>query len=378
MPINIYDTIVVGAGVAGCNAAFALKEKGQRVLLLDRSAVPASGGSGAAGAFISPKIGKGGKLQELTNQAYLYAVEFYLKHFPEHYSQSGIVRVPRDQDDKDKYPQYEKYNIDKYQIVDKEFFNKYKVKNEEIGFWFKDAGVCDAPGMCHAIWERVEFRQLNVSNIEMASNGIWNLSDGNIKLSGKNIVLSTGYQNELFDMRYMGVKGLWGSRGDYFSGLDLEISIHKRISISKNINGIIKLGATHVKSKEPCIRCNGKPLETIEAQASKIVDTGDFVLKETFCGMRSGSRDFFPLVGKVIDVEWMLEHHPNIVKGAKPPLKYHKNLYILNGVGGRGFVFSPLMAKWLSELIVDRRGIDSRVDPDRLFLKWARRLNRGR
>jgi len=120
--------------------------------------------------------------------------------------------------------------------------------------------------------------------------------------------------------------------------------------------------------------CDGKPLASLEAHAAQMVDTSDFVLKETYCGMRAGSKDYFPLVGRVVDVPYMKTHYPNVFRGAKPPLKHLENLYIFNGVGGRGFVFAPLMAKWLSELMVEGKAVDTRVDPDRLFLKWARKL----
>jgi tRNA 5-methylaminomethyl-2-thiouridine biosynthesis bifunctional protein len=120
--------------------------------------------------------------------------------------------------------------------------------------------------------------------------------------------------------------------------------------------------------------CDGEPLKGLFETASQMVDTGDFVLKETFCGMRAGSKDYFPLAGRVIDVPYMLEHYPKITRGAKPELKYLDNLYICNGVGGRGFVFSPLMAEWLAESIITGNKIDARVDPDRLFLKWCRKL----
>jgi len=369
-----YDTIIIGAGIAGCCAAFALQQKGQKVLLVDRSSVPAGGGSGAAGAFVSPKIGKGSSLQTLTNEAFEYAKDFYLKHFPKHFHQTGVIRIPKESDDAEKFHLYEEFNNSQYRWISKEELERLGIKNSENSFFFEEAGVCDAPAMCRAIWEQVPFEQFEVDKLKYDGTQWHLLNAQRSTLNAKHIVLSTGYKNDLFDMRYMGVKGTWGSRGDYSSALDLKVSMHKSISVSANINGIIKIGATHVKSKEPCMVCDGKPLQSLEEKAAQMVDTSDFVLKETFCGMRSGSKDYFPLVGKVINVPFMLEEYPAITRGAKPPLKYIDNLFICNGLGGRGFVFAPLMAEWLAECIAEGKEMDVRVSPDRLFLKWCRKL----
>ncbi|HGZ70204.1 MAG TPA: FAD-dependent oxidoreductase, partial [Nitratifractor sp.] len=114
----------------------------------------------------------------------------------------------------------------------------------------------------------------------------------------------------------------------------------------------------------------------IEASKS-MVELENLRIKETFCGMRSGSHDFKPLLGRVIDSAYMLQSYPKIKLGyKKAPLKYCKNLYVFNGLGGRGFVLAPLMAKWLIEYIFEGKELDSRVDANRLFLKWARRLNK--
>ena len=382
-----YDTIIIGAGIAGCCTAFILQEKGQKVLLIDRSAVAASGGSGAAGAFVSPKIGKGSALQTLTNEAFHFSKDFYLKHFPKYFHQTGVIRIPKDAEDAEKFSTYEVFNDSKYRWVNQKELNTLGIKNSEESFMFEEAGVCDAPEMCAAIFEQVEFMQMDVESLEY-SDSVWHIkarsrvciptqesgNEGFIQLQAKNIVLATGYQNDLFDMRYMGVKGTWGSRGDYKSTLDLNVSMHKSISVSANVNGIIKIGATHVKSKEPCIVCDGDPLKGLFESASQMVDTSDFVLKETFCGMRSGSKDYFPLVGKVIDVPYMLEEYRLITRGAKPELKHIDTLFICNGLGGRGFVFAPLMAELLAECIIEGKEMDGRVNPDRLFLKWCRKL----
>jgi len=109
--------------------------------------------------------------------------------------------------------------------------------------------------------------------------------------------------------------------------------------------------------------------------ATDMVDTSDFQLQESFCGMRAGSKDYFPLLGSVIDVSEMLEAHPKLVRGEKleeEPM-FIENLYVCNGLGGRGFVLAPLMGKMLAEKIVDGKEVDVRVNPKRLFLKWCRK-----
>ncbi len=368
-----YDTIVIGAGIAGCCAAFALQQKGQKVLLVDRSGMAATGGSGAAGAFVSPKIGKGGPLQALTNEAFVYAKDFYKEYFPDYFHQTGVIRIPKDAEDAEKFSVYEQYNDTNYQWLTPAELQALGIKEEHSSFLFEEAGVCDAPELCNAILKQIPFKQFDVQELQYDGT-YWSLLTPHSSLLTKKVVLSLGYENTLFDMRYMGVRGTWGSRGDYYSNLKLDVSMHKSISVSANVDGIIKLGATHVKAKEPCMVCDGRPLKSLEEKAAQMVDTSDFRLKETFCGMRSGSKDYFPLVGRVVDVPYMAEHHPNVFRGAKPALKHLKNMFVLNGLGGRGFVFAPLMAQWLAELIVDGKEMDKRVDPDRLFLKWARKV----
>jgi len=117
----------------------------------------------------------------------------------------------------------------------------------------------------------------------------------------------------------------------------------------------------------------------LQERAKELVETSDFRLLETFCGMRAGSKDYFPLLGSVVDVLYMLENYPKITQGAKikEPIKKISHLYVCNGLGGRGFVFGPLMGKMLAESIVDGREVDPRVDADRLFLKWCRRSGVG-
>ena len=375
--MKTYDVIVIGAGIAGCCSAFFLEQKGLEVLVVDRSGVAATGGSSAAGAFVSPKIGKGSPLQTLTNEAYEFAKDFYLEYFPHHFYQTGVIRIPKDKEDATKFYDYEAFNQASRQWMEKEELSQQGIKNSLKSFFFNEAGVCDAPKMCESILKNIPYEQFNVEKLEQVE-GLWRVfeSDSTLFKQAKNIVLATGYENTLFDMRYMGVKGTWGSRGDYETDLKLDVSMHKSISVSANIKGIIKLGATHNKAKDPCMACDGEPSKKLFATASTMVNTHDFRLKETFCGMRAGSKDYFPLLGLVIDVPYMLKTYPKLPHGLRltqPPKKI-PNLYICNGLGGRGFVFAPIMGKMLADLILYGDEVTASVNPDRLFLKWCRKL----
>lgn len=178
-----YDTIIIGAGIAGCCTAYALQQRGQNVLLVDRSATPASGGSGAAGAFVSPKIGKGSPLQILTNEAYEYAKDFYLKNFPEHFYQTGVIRIPKDAEDAQKFRLYEPFNASKYRSISKEELEAIGIQNADDSFLFEEAGVCDAPAMCRAIWEQVPFMQMDVEELEQTMN-VWHIKARSHALRG--------------------------------------------------------------------------------------------------------------------------------------------------------------------------------------------------
>jgi tRNA 5-methylaminomethyl-2-thiouridine biosynthesis bifunctional protein len=375
---SIYDTIIIGAGIAGASSAYFFKQKGEKVLVLDKQGI-ATGGSGAAGAFVSPKIGKGGPLQSLTNEAFVFAKDFYLEHFPHCYHQSGVVRIPKDEADAKKFAEYEPHNENSYSRWDAEKLKAHRIKVHFESFFFDEAGACDAPEACKALLEDIDVQICAVEKISYR-DGLWvcipaqeSGNEDSSAYQAKSIVLATGYENVLFDMRYMGVKGTWGTRGDFRSQLPMKVSMHQSMSVSANINGIIRLGATHEKGVKDPKPCEDAQALSLKEKASRMVDTSDMELVETFCGMRAGSKDYFPLVGKVIDVATMLERYPAIVRGAKPELKYIDNLYICNGLGGRGFVFGPLMGKMLADLVVDQKAPDPRVDSDRLFLKWCRK-----
>lgn len=367
---KIYDLAIIGSGIAGSMVAFWSKKLDKDIVVLDKSKVPASGGSGAAGAFIAPKLGKNSPLTKLTNDAFKFSTNFYVNYFKDYFTQSGMIRFAKDEDDIKNLNRYLD-TIGEGELIDANRLKELGVIGQEIGLYFSKGGVCDAISICKDALDRVDYVNVEVKDI-IDCQDYYLIED---KIKAKIVVFATGYEG-FRGFEYMGISGLWGSRGDYYSLDSIKSCMHKSVSVSSNIDGVIKIGATINRDKNPCISCNRDLLSNLELKAKEIANIDNIELKEIFCGYRANSRDYFPIVGRVIDADIMIQKYPQIKKGyKKAPLMYKKDWYILNGLGSRGYVFAPYLAKNLVDFIFNGSKLIDVVNSDRLFLKWVRRLN---
>ena len=72
--------------------------------------------------------------------------------------------------------------------------------------------------------------------------------DGVVEVAGvkaPHLILATGAWDELLDAEYLRIGKTSGVRFDLRSDLALPYSIHQKISISANLDGIVSIGATH-------------------------------------------------------------------------------------------------------------------------------------
>jgi tRNA 5-methylaminomethyl-2-thiouridine biosynthesis bifunctional protein len=348
----VFDVAIIGGGIAGCCAAYFAKQAGLSVVLYEKEAI-ASGASGAAGAFIAPRIGKGSPLQTLTNEAFLFATDFYAQNFPEFFTQSGIYRVAKNPQDAQEFDDYAK-------TLHLAFVQK--TYRSEKALFFPQGGTVEAKKTANALLKGVEviYKKTTLDTVR-----------------AKHIILATGADAQLCDLEYIGLQKTWGLRIDATCHKPLQSAVHKNISVSSTKEGRVKIGATHERAPfDTNVACK-EGIDFLLRQAHKITDA-NFEYSSCICGTRSAVRDFFPMCGHVIDVEQTLESYPSVIHGMRPKkgLIYRENLYMIGGTGGRGFVFSPYLANKLIDLITDQKEVPKSVNPDRLFYKWARKLNK--
>ena len=54
-------------------------------------------------------------------------------------------------------------------------------------------------------------------------------------------------------------------------------------------------------------------------------------------------------------------------------LEYYPNMYVINALGSRGFVFGPYLANILTQNILYNEPIPKEISAEKLFYKAARR-----
>jgi len=344
--MKVFDFIVMGGGIAGLLTAYRLKE--YNTLLVDEKGI-LQGASSAAGAFLFPKIGIKTSYTEYINSSIIEAIKFYKNHNI-NTNTKGVLLLPRDEKDIEKFKNYE---------------NEITIpfKKMDGGFFFDIGSLIEVDEVRKKL--KVNFQQLNVKSLEY-KNGVWIINNN---LKSKNIILATGHKN-IIDIPYINIRPIWGERIEINADNKLDIYYHKNCSVAY-VNNSLRIGATH---KRNCLECKENTNEAKELinKAIEIIDIKEYEILNIKGGFRAGSIDYFPIIGQIIDTDKTILNNKGIVKGKKiSEFVYKEGLYIINGMGGRGFSNAVSASRILKEIIFENK--ESVLKSERLFTKWVRK-----
>ena len=364
-----YDYVIIGAGISGSCVAYELSKHNDNILLIDKNSDVASGASGAAGAFLSPLLGKGNPFKDLVTKSLKYSTTFYQENFPQYFNNCGTTRIPQNQEDEEKFKNYIP-------------FMDFDYEKEDQGYYFKIGSVVDSFNMCKAIISRckdsIERKfSYEVTKIEY-ENDLWLL---NGEISTKNIIFTSGSDVSLIDQFYLKIRAVWGQRIDISTSSTFSHNYHKACSISQSKtlsegNSFVSIGATHHRDIEEIVDIDANTEELL-SKANDIKILKDVSVLNHYIGARACSIDYFPIVGDIIDSSKTLEEFPYLVNGTHVETKRFtrfKNAYVLTGVGGRGFVLAPYLAKELVNSIIKSDALDKNIKIDRLFQREVKRI----
>jgi glycine oxidase len=134
-----------------------------------------------------------------------------------------------------------------------------------------------------------------------------------------------------------------GTKGELFiikaPLLDLDVILNTSVFILPLGNDLFKVGATYNWTDKTGIPSEGGKNELVE-KIKEIINC-DFEIVEHFAGVRPTVKDRRPLVGTYSN---------------------HNSIHILNGLGTRGVMLGPAMAKALFENIEYQKPLDKAID----------------
>jgi tRNA U-34 5-methylaminomethyl-2-thiouridine biosynthesis protein MnmC len=355
-----YDYIIIGGGVAGCSVAYELAKYSSDVLIIDENDDVALGASGAAGAFLSPLLGKPNGFKDLVTKALIYSTKLYKEKFSNYIDNCGTTRIPKDEENRKKFEEYIPYM-------------DFEYTKEGEGFYFPIGSVVDSYNICKAMVKDTQtLFNHKIKNIEYQDD-TWILDNS---LQTKNLILATGIQTDLIKEFYINIRAVWGRRIDVKTTTRLDHNYHKECSLSKTFNDYLSIGATHHRDKNG-VEDREENHKNLLKKANDIKELKDIEIIKDYVGARASSVDYFPMIGDIIDGDATLELFPYLKNGThvqeKRFIRYN-SLYIINGVGGRGFVLSPYLAKILVEYMIHGTQIDSAITVDRLFKRDVKRI----
>jgi len=375
----VYDYLIIGAGAAGCAIAHFLKQEGKNVAIMDRDGV-ASGASGAAGAFLSPLAGKKNSYNTFVNNSLAFSLDFYEKLSCESLIKKGVLRVADENFSKDRLNELENeyYSSDALKAL----CNNFK---EIEGFFYKDAGHINPAEISQKMIEGCDFYKKEIIELKYV-DGLYDIDS----IQAKNLILTQGVSSSLVDAPYIELSPIFGLRLDAKTSTRVPFNIHKSISISTNKkDNTIAIGATQQRHDSKEILCNTScdkcsfyvddekaQVEYLLKKASELIELKDLEVIKTYTGARASIKSYFPVVGELIDYDASLKKYPSIKHGTKiqkESLLYHPNVYIINALGSRGFVFAPYLAKILSQHLLEKKEIPEEISTQKLFFKYARK-----
>ena len=337
----MYDIAIIGAGINGVSTAYELMQKGKKVIIFDMKGI-ASGGSGAAGAYISPKFSKGGELKEIIDKAFTYSMEFYEKNFPHLFTKTKLIHTEQESE-----------------------------KSYEIA-----SAIVSAEALCNALCKGARVVDVEVEAL-IYDDGLWVINEA---YSAKSVVLATGAYEKLIKEPYIKLRGIWGHRIDVKTSTQNLHTLHKLVSISPSKDGILSIGATHNIDYHPQTSTQaydrGSGRAELLQKAMQSIDLKDVEVIKDYTGLRSGSFDYMPLVGPLVMSEATLAIKSinfKVKKADYTEYEYYPNLYMINGSGGYGFTLAPFLANILSGYILSNEKINERILPARFFHRWAKK-----
>lgn len=359
---------VVGAGIAGTSAAAALAATGANVALFDAADAPGAGASGTPAGIVQPR-----PLADDTPAAHFFTAAFHqaartYDALPAAWAARGVLVLGRDDADRDRYAA----------LAEAQYLDVVAASDAAglalpvDGVWFADGGVLDTRSACAALATGVQTHfGCAVTHLEPGSGG-WRLTDEAGATHEANAVVLAGGL-ETTGLAGFPDLGLRANRG--------QVSLVPASRETCGLKAALTIGGylTPAVCAAPGTHTLGATFDRIAdgpdtdwravsdaghdrnwaILAARLPDWAGLLSRPTgaWTGLRATTPDRLPVVGPVPNREAFVrdyaDHHHRRDPADGPAPVYRPGVYVLAGLGSRGFLTAPLASAVLAAQIMD-------------------------
>jgi len=409
-PLNLQErgqsreALVIGAGIAGCSVAAALKKRGWSVRLLDRHGSPGEEASGNPQGILYPKLStENSPLAFYGLHALSYAIAYYAPYWRETGTgqRSGVLVLPENLMDAVRFSQI----ISQFDgapelvtAVDNAALSALAgvPLSAEQGLFFPGVGWINPQAMCRWLSKGIECITGEAAQlVKDEAADCWAVLDarGSILAQAPLIVVAAGLASATFaQCAHLPLRAIRGQ----ISNLP-ENTISRRLRtvvcgagyIAPAQDGLHTLGATYdIDDQDVALRVadhqrNIEVLARMDPWFRALIPD-DIASLTGRAAIRCATPDYLPLVGPAPDYDAFNERFAAYRRNARAdiplPGVWQRGLWLSCGYGSRGFTYAPLAAELLAAQICGEippapRSLAMALNPGRFII---RALKRGR
>ncbi|WP_307350392.1 FAD-dependent 5-carboxymethylaminomethyl-2-thiouridine(34) oxidoreductase MnmC [Caulobacter ginsengisoli] len=342
---------VIGAGIAGCCLAAALTRRGVRVLLVDEAGIGA-GASGNPAALVTPRLDAGlGPVAALFAQAFRHAVDLY-DAIPDAVLARGALQLAVGERDPGRFAKIAASDLfapDELALLDAAAASARLGEPAGPALAMAQARVVEPAVLLPALAGAAEPVQARVERLERTAAG-WRLLDaagGEIALADA-VILAAGTDSARLapDLSLRPVRG----QASWAEGAHETPAVAFGGYAIPTRAGLL-FGATHDRDREdrdPANEDDSRNLATLAKGLPALAASLAGRPLSSRASIRATTTDHLPLAGAVGD----------------------DGLFVLSGLGSRGFCLAPLLAEHLAARLAGApsplpRDLARLVEPER-------------
>jgi len=364
---------VIGGGVAGCQTAYALAQRGWQVTLIERHAALSQEASGNRAGVISPKMTAEPDWGErFYRQAFLFATQ-QLQQLQAQYPElawhaCGTLQLNHQTRELKRWHalQARQLPADFIQLLDQaQASEQAGIDLPTGGSFFPQAGYLYPASLCACLLQHPNITtQLHQTALTLyASAGRWRVCGEQQQVLSETavVVIANGQDATQFSqsqfLPFMPVRGQTSSASATPASQSLRVTLGHEGYITPAQQGEHIFGAsferhqTDVRCQTSIDQANWQQLHKHLPELARQVGT----VRSSHCAVRMTTPDRYPCVGALPDVKLWRSAYAAIRHGAKarqwPPAPNQAGLFIAAGFGSRGLSTSAWCCDSLAALI---------------------------